>query len=107
MCCKSRTNLLCAEVSSSTVRDAVRFCLCLHRRQRGTTLISFDQEEYFSYIVWSMGFVTRQVDLFCSGRSTNGVGSISANVLRFTGATLVDFSKWTGAGTPWVSDLVR
>ena len=74
MFCRSLSNLFSAEMSSSTVRDTARLCLCLHRRQRATTLVSFDHDEYFSNIVGSTGFATRQVDLCCSGTSPDGVG---------------------------------
>ena len=43
---------------------------------------------------------------FAQGLRPTEVGSISANVLRFAGATLVHFSILTDAGTPWASNLV-
>ena len=45
MFCRNRNNLFSAELSSSTVRDTARFCLCLHRRQGATTLVSFDHDD--------------------------------------------------------------
>lgn len=48
--------------------------------------------DVYKFVAWSMEFVARQVDLFCSGTSTNGVG-LQLNVLRSAGAILVPFFK--------------
>ena len=61
----------------------------------------------FPILYGRRGWLPSRLTPFAQGLRPTELDFMSANALHFAGATLVHFSKWTGAGTPWASDLVR